>query len=121
MRRACGEGGRSYLGRSALLSRTRRRIAPQAIDRFKARVRGLDATHGRTEPLAGRQGAVVLSRWVARLLWLLRDPFSTARPRPVDQATAARHRLEAVEAWAYPLCEAATPRRRPGSGGTNRR
>jgi hypothetical protein len=35
----------------------------------------------------------------------------------IDQTTAARYRLEAVEAWAYALCEAATPRRRPEPGG----
>ena len=52
----------------------------------------------------------MLSDRMARLLWLLRDPFSVAQTRPVDQTTAARYRLEAVEAWAYALCEAATPR-----------
>ena len=98
----------------------RRRIAPQAIDRFKARVRELTRRTA-DEPLASRQGAVVLSDRMARLLRLLRDPFSVAQSRPVDQAAAARHRLEAVEAGAYPLCEAATPWRRPGPGGANRR
>src|SRR5712692_7463278 len=58
---------------------------------------------------------------MARLLWLLRNSFGVARARPVDQATAACHRLEAMEARAYSLQKAATPRRRPGLGGTNRR
>src|SRR5258705_11233311 len=31
----------------------------------------------------------------------------------MDQATAARHRLEAMETRAYPLCRTATLRRRP--------
>src|SRR3982074_1986324 len=39
----------------------------------------------------------------------------------MDQATAARHRLEAMETRAYPLCRTATLRRRPGPGGANRR
>src|SRR5215470_6469146 len=39
----------------------------------------------------------------------------------MDQAAAARHRLEAVETRAHPLCRAATLRRRPGPGGENRR
>src|ERR1700736_722951 len=38
----------------------------------------------------------------------------------MDQAAVARHRLEATEAWKYTVCRAATPRRRPGPGGTNR-
>src|SRR6202011_3353225 len=38
----------------------------------------------------------------------------------MDQAAVARHRLEAMEAWKYTVCRAATPRRRPGPGGTNR-
>ena len=103
----------------------RRRIAPQAIDRFKARVRELTRRTGGKQPLASRQGAVVLPHRMARLLRLLRDPFSVARPRPVDQAAAARHRLEAVEARAYPLCEscdaaasAGTWRRKPPAAHT---
>ena len=82
---------------------------------------GADAAHVRQEPLASRQGAVVLSDRMARLLRLLRDPFSAARTRPVDQTTAARHRLEAMEARTHTLQEAATPRRRPGIGGHYRR
>src|SRR2546423_9042262 len=39
----------------------------------------------------------------------------------MDQAAAARHRLEAMEAWTHSLYQAATPRRRPGPGGANRR
>src|ERR1700730_13585728 len=39
----------------------------------------------------------------------------------MGQATAARHRLEAMETRAYPLCRTATLRRRPGPGGANRR
>jgi Reverse transcriptase (RNA-dependent DNA polymerase) len=80
-----------------------------------------DATHGRAEPLASCQGTVVLPHGVARLLWLLRDSVSAARAGPMDQAPATRHRLEAVEARAHALCEAATPRRRSGPGGANRR
>ena len=82
---------------------------------------GADAAHARAQPLANRQGAVVLSHRMARLLRLLRNSFSAARARPVDQATAARRRLEAMEARTHALREAATPRRRPGAGGQNRR
>src|SRR5260370_137666 len=39
----------------------------------------------------------------------------------MDQTAVARRRLEAVGVRAYPLCEAATPRRRPGPDGANRR
>src|SRR6516164_6138255 len=39
----------------------------------------------------------------------------------MDQATVARHRLEAMETGAYSLSSAATLRRRPGPGGANRR
>src|SRR6266852_1833358 len=38
----------------------------------------------------------------------------------MDQTTAARHRLEAMEKRAHSLCETATLRRRPGSGGESR-
>ena len=42
----------------------RRRIAPQAIARFKAKSSGTDATHVRTKPRTDRQGAVRLPyRW----------------------------------------------------------
>src|SRR6266480_1663007 len=36
-------------------------------------------------------------------------------------AAVARHRLETVEDWTDTLCRVATPRRRPGAGGTHRR
>src|SRR5580704_4627842 len=39
----------------------------------------------------------------------------------MDPATPARDRLEAVEAWTQPLRRAATPWRRPGPGGAERR
>src|SRR5262245_33878534 len=39
----------------------------------------------------------------------------------MDQAAVAHHRLEAMEARTDPLRRVATPRRRPGSGGPNRR
>ena len=39
----------------------------------------------------------------------------------MDQATVARRYLEAMETRDHPLCRVATPRRRPGFGGANRR
>ena len=63
----------------------------------------------------------MLPHRMARLLRLLRNSVGVARTRRVDQAAAARHRLEAMEAWTHSLCRAATPRRRPGPGGANRR
>ena len=59
-------------------SQPRRRIAPQAIARFKARVRSC-AAHARGEPAADRQGAVRLPDWMARLLWLLPNSVGAAR------------------------------------------
>ena len=99
----------------------RRRIAPQAHRPLQSQGPGADAAHARAEPRADRQGAVVLPHRMARLLRLLRNSVGAARTRRVDQAAAARHRLEAMEAWTYSLREAATPRRRPGPGGANRR
>jgi len=110
-------GKRKFLGFSFTSgTQPRRRIASQSLARFRSRVRELTRRTQRQEPRADR-----LPHWVARLLRLLRDSVDVARPRPVDPATAARHRLEAVETRDYSVRRAATPRRRPGSGGANRR
>ncbi|MGY4287421.1 retron-type reverse transcriptase [Bradyrhizobium sp. LM2.7] len=82
---------------------------------------GADTTHVRTKPRTDRQGAVHLPCRLARIFRLLPNPVGVERTRSVDQAAVARHRLEAVEAWSHPLCRTATPWRRPGSGGSNRR
>jgi len=58
-----------------------------------------------------RRGIVALPHRVARLLRLLRDAFGVARTRPVDQAQASIHRLEAMEARKNPLCGVAPPGR----------
>ena len=62
-----------------------------------------DALHQGREPHADRRRAVALPPRMAWLLRLLRDPIGVVPPRPVDQAPAARHRLEAMEAWAHLL------------------
>jgi RNA-directed DNA polymerase len=88
---------RKFLGFSFTAgTEPRRCIAPQSLVRFKSRVR----------ELTRRTGGASLD---------------VARTRPVGPATASCHRLDAVEARAYPLCGAAPPRRRQGPGGKNRR
>ena len=113
---------RAFLGFSFTAGRAaKRRIAPQALVRFKARVR--EMTRG-TKSVSLARLATELSRLprrVAGLLRLLRDPFGTAAPRPMGQTAASRHRLAAVEARAYPLCGAAPPRRQQALGGEDRR
>ena len=58
----------------------KRRIAPQALARFKSRVRELTRRTRGSEPRADRRRAVSLSHRVARLLRLLRNPVGVARP-----------------------------------------
>ena len=69
----------SWASASRAGQQPRRRIAPQAIDRFKARVRELTRRTRGASLLADRQGAVVLSHRMARLLRLLRNSVGAAR------------------------------------------
>ena len=96
---------RKFLGFSFTGGATpRRRIAPQAVARFKERVR---KTTRRTRGASLEKIVEGLSRYLigmARLLRLLRDAFGVARARPVDQAQASIRRLEAMETRANPLC-----------------
>ena len=119
--RAAGASGSSWASASPAATTPKRRIAPQAIARFKERVRETDPADARREPRTDGRRAVALSRGMARLLRLLRDPFGAARPGPVDPAQASLRRLEAVETRANPLCGTAPPGRGPRSGGSNRR
>ena len=113
---------RKFLGFSFTVGKEpRRRIASQALARFKSRVRDLTRRTRRRESRADRRRPVALSRRLARLLRFLRNTVGAARPRPVDQTTASRHRLEAMETRTHPLCEVAPPRHRHGPGGENRR
>ncbi|MGY4284820.1 RNA-directed DNA polymerase [Bradyrhizobium sp. LM2.7] len=99
----------------------RRRIAPQALARFKARVRELTRrTCGRSLEQIAKELSTYLVGWRG-YFGFCQNPVGVERTRSVDQAAVARHRLEAVEAWSHPLCRTATPWRRPGSGGSNRR
>ena len=82
---------------------------------------GDDAPHEERQPWLSRCGVVPLPCRVAGLLRLLRDPLGVAPPRSMGQAAAPRHRLAAMEAWAYPLCGAASPRGQQAPGGENRR
>jgi hypothetical protein len=93
----------------------RRRIAPQALVRFKARVRELTRrTGGRSLAQVAKELSVYLTRW--------RGYFGFCQTpsvlRGLDQwlRRRMRHRLETVEEWTGSLCLAATLRRRPGSG-----
>ena len=79
------------------------------------------ATDRWAQPRADRPGAIALSHRMARVLRLLRDSNGYCATGQMDQATAPRHRLEAVEVRANPLCGIAPPRHREGAGGENRR
>ena len=81
---------------------------------------GTDAPHDERQIHPSRGGAVPLPRRVAGLLRILRGPLCPAPPRPVDTAAASRRRLEALEAWAYPLRGAAPPRGQQDPGGQDR-
>ena len=81
---------------------------------------GTDAPHNERQIYPSRGGAVPLPRRVAGLLRILRGPLCPAPPRPVDTAAASRRRLEALEAWAYPLRGAAPPRGQQDPGGQDR-
>ena len=90
---------RSFLGFSFTAGRRgKRRIAPQALARFKVRVRGL--THC-TKSVRLSRLVAELSRYLCRvagLLRFLRDPLGPAQPRQVDQSAASRRRLAPLEA-----------------------
>ena len=99
----------------------RRRIAPQALARFRSRVAGADTAD------AGRSLARIvreLSRYLfglARLLRLLRNPSVL---RDLDGWIRRRLRCLAWKQWktrADPLRGAAPTRRRPRTGGADRR
>jgi len=102
---------RKFLGFSFTGGATpKRRIAPQAVARFKERAR-TDAADAGCESRQDRRETVALSDRMARLFRHLRDAFGVARARPVDQAQASIHRLEAMETRTHPLCGTAPPRR----------
>ena len=95
----------------------RRRIAPPALARFKSRVRELT---WRTRGASLAQIVKELSRYLVGwrgYFGFCETPSTLRKLDAVDQATAARHRLEAMETRTHPLRRAATPRRRPGFGG----
>ena len=73
---------------------------------------GADAGHEQRRSFPPDHGVVPLPCRVAGLLRLLRDPFGLAPPRPMDQTSASRLRLAAVETRAHSLCSVAPPRRR---------
>ncbi len=81
---------------------------------------GVDEADAGREPHANRQGVVALPYRMARLLRLLRNPVGVEPPRPVDQAKASIHGVEAMEAREHPLRGTAPSRRRAHSGGSNR-
>ena len=111
---------RKFLGFSFTAGKEpRRRIAPQALAPEPGS--GADAPDTRDQPRADRRGPITLSRGMAWLLRLLRNPIRVAQARPVGQATAPCHRLDAMEARTHPLCGAAPSPCRKGPGGQNRR
>ena len=82
----------------------RRRIAPQALARFKAKIRELTPrTRGRSLEQIVKELSVYLIGW--------RGYFGFCQTpsvlRSLDEwlrRSVARHRLETVEAWAHSLC-----------------
>jgi RNA-directed DNA polymerase len=108
---------RKFLGFSFTSgSEPRRRIAPQALARFKAKVRELTRrTCGRSLAQIVKELSVYLIGW--------RDYFGFCQTpsvlRGLDEwlrRAVARHRLETVDDGTGSLCRVATLRRRPGSG-----
>ena len=101
-------------------SQPRRRIAPQAIARFKARVRELTRrTRGASLPQIVKELSVYLIGW--------RGYFGFCQTpsvlRALDEQTRRRLRAIAWKQWKRGrtrLRRAATPWRRPGLGGANR-
>ena len=69
---------------------------------------GTDEANAGRQPEADRQE---LSRYLSggAATSASAKPRRCCAARPVDQATAALHRLEAVETWAHPLCGTAKP------------
>ena len=111
---------RKFLGFSFTSGKEpQRRIAPQALARFRSRVRVLTRrTRGRSLAQIVEELSVYL-HGLARLLRLLRDAHRCCVTRPVDQAAAARRRLEAMERGPHRFAEldaaasAGTWRRKP--------
>ena len=113
---------RKFLGFSFTSgTQPRRRIAPQALARLQSRVREL------TRRTRGRSLAQIVKELSGYLIgW--RGYFGFCETpsvlRDLDQWIRRRLRAIAWKQWkrgTYPLCRAATPRRRPGPGGANRR
>jgi len=112
---------RKFLGFSFTSGREpRRRIAPQAITRFKARVRELTRrTRGRSLAQISKELSTYLVGW--------RGYFGFCQTpsvlRALDEWIRRRLRAIAWKQWkrgTHSLRRAATLRRRPGPGGSNR-
>ena len=89
---------RKFLGFSFTChSEPKRRIAPNAVDHFKERVRELTSRTRRvsTESSGGRTGRISMA--LDRLFWKVRNAFSVAKPGGVDQTQASVCVLEAVQ------------------------
>ena len=95
---------RKFLGFSFTGGREpRRRIAPQALARFKEPGSGTDAayTWGRASSRSSRSWRGYLDGWRG-YFGFCQTPSVLRDLDQWTQATAARHRLEAVEAWVAP-------------------
>jgi Reverse transcriptase (RNA-dependent DNA polymerase) len=80
---------------------------------------GVNAPDPRPKPRADCQRAIPLSHRMAWVLWLLRNSDGVARARTVDQAAAARHRLETLAARSDEVYRAGQSRCRRGPGSPN--
>ena len=109
---------RKFLGFSISNDGSERRIAPKALDKFKARIRDMTRrTRGISLPQIDRRADAIPHR-MARLLRLLPDPAGAHEPGSVDPPKIALVSLAAVAERAQPLQGTAPPWRAkvPSSG-----
>src|SRR5512132_2647572 len=113
---------RKFLGFSFTAGKQpRRRIAPQTLARFKSRVRELTR---RTRGASLARIVEELSRYLVGWRGYFGFCETPSVLRRLDQWVRRRLRAIAWKQWkarTHPLCGAAPSRRRPGSGGSNRR
>jgi RNA-directed DNA polymerase len=112
---------RKFLGFSFTTGSTpKRRIAPKAITRFKARVRILtQRTRGVSLPQMVTELAAYLRGWRGYFAYC--ETPTVLRGLDSWPPTAPVRRVETMEARPTPVCGTASPRDRPGPRGSNRR
>jgi Reverse transcriptase (RNA-dependent DNA polymerase) len=104
-------GERKFLGFSISNDRSERRVAPQALNKFKISPID-DPPDTRDQPTAADRRPHAIPHWVARVLRLLPDPPRANEPGSVDPPKITLVSLAAVAERAQPLQRTA-PSRRP--------